>query len=64
MREVPFVSSDDRTIEHHWRNDIGTWVLRDLGGHDAIALPSIEVTLAAEDLFARLEHEAPTAPWI
>ncbi len=61
LREVLFVSPESRAIEHYWRNDDGTWVLRDLFDSEAIALRSIEVTLGAGELFARLEHAAPPA---
>lgn len=58
LREVLFVSSDARTIEQHWRNDDGTWVLKDLVEGDAIVLRALDVTLASAELFARLEHAA------
>jgi Uma2 family endonuclease len=54
LREALFVSPEDRTVMHHWRNDDGTWQMRDVTQPTPIVLRSIEATLTFEQIFDRV----------
>jgi Uma2 family endonuclease len=58
LREVLFVSPEERTVEHHWKNDDGTWQLKDFRTPEPIPLSSIAVTLTFDQLFERLDDTA------
>jgi len=56
LREVLFVSPEERAVEHHWRNDDGTWQMKDLRTLAPIRMLSVAVTLTFEQLFDRLDE--------
>ncbi len=51
LRDAVLVSHRERKITVHSRSDSGTWMTRVGFGHEAVALPSLDATLAVDDVY-------------
>ena len=51
LRDYLIVSQRERLIEHHVRNDDGTWTMREHGPGDRVALTGVSVHLAVDDVY-------------
>jgi Uma2 family endonuclease len=68
LRDYLLVSQTEVRVEHYRRNDDGTWTLRDVRDGESVALASLDVTLAIDDVYAGVtlpssvtrEHPSPT----
>ncbi|MSP61361.1 MAG: Uma2 family endonuclease [Myxococcales bacterium] len=62
LAEYLMVSTDERRVEHYRRIEPDQWLLTARVGATAIALPALEVTIALDDVYAKVELlDAPTA---
>lgn len=53
FREYLIIHQDRRFVEHHSKQDDGSWVLREYSGVDAVvAIPRLEMQISLRDLYA------------
>ncbi len=59
LRDYLLVSQTEVRVEHYRRNDDGTWTLRDVRAGESVALASLDVTLAIDDVYAGVTLPPP-----
>lgn len=59
LQEYVLVSQDERVIDHYLRMDDGDWRVTAHTGSAVMRLPSIDVELSLDDIYAGVEDYAP-----
>ncbi|MDO9280684.1 MAG: Uma2 family endonuclease [Pseudomonadota bacterium] len=58
-RDYLLVSQTEARVEHYHRNDDGTWTLRDVHAGEIVALASLDITLAIDEVYAGVTLPPP-----
>lgn len=51
LRDYLIVAQGDALIEHHSRNDDGSWTMRELRAGDVVSLTGVAATIAVDDVY-------------
>lgn len=58
LRDLVFVSQDERSVEHYTRGDDGAWVLREYRGNDVVPMPTLGGALRLDEVYLKVALEA------